>query len=221
MALDNLCAKKLSSAPIRASPSTSALSTLTRRMAARILYIHTVFAAMESPAPPHVVHKYRYLDAKTGRWKMTRHHMSAEAAEQFFAPDAATHFRAEKWEAVESTREDRGSGHPMQGKGIDCNPPKSAPPPPARLKVEEVRAIWERNKCPDVRRLIWEIWYLRSTVEYARYVAGWLEEIDIDPPFDRRFKFLQAALTSHPSPAELEWSSAEIVLLKRLAKARR
>ena len=176
---------------------------------------------MESPAPPHIVHKYRYLDAKTGRWKMTRHHMSAEAAEQFFAPGASTHFRAEKWEPVEATREDRGSGYPMQGKGIACNPPKSAPPPPPRLKVEEVRAIWERNKCPDVRRLIWEIWYLRSTVEYARYVAAWVENIDIDPPFDRRVAALQMALTSHPSSADLEWSSAEIVLLKRLAKARR
>ena len=176
---------------------------------------------MEPAARSHIVHKYRYLDAKTGRWKMTRHHMSADAAEQFFAPGAGTHFRAEKWEPVEATREDRGSGHPMQGKGIDCNPLKSAPTPPARLKVEEVRAIWERNKCPDVRRLIWEIWYLRSTVEYARYVAEWLEEIDIDPPFDRRFKMLQAMLTSHPSPAELEWSSAEIVGLKRLARARR
>ena len=89
------------------------------------------------------------------------------------------------------------------------------------MKVEEVRTIWERNKCPDVRRLIWEIWYLRSTVEYARYVAEWLEEVDIDPPFDRRVTVLQMALTSHPSPATLEWSSAEIVLLKRLAKARR
>lgn len=176
---------------------------------------------MESAARSHIVHKYRYLDAKTGRWKMTRHHMSAEAAEQFFAPGASTHFRAEKWEPVEATCEDRGSGYPMQGNGIACNPPKSAPPPPPRLKVEEVRAIWERNKCPDVRRLIWEIWYLRSTVDYARYVAAWLENIEIDPPFDRRFKMLLAMLNCHPSATELEWSSAEIVLLKRLAKARR
>jgi|GEM_PF-1731542 len=176
---------------------------------------------MESPAPPHIVHKYRYLDAKTGRWKMTRHHMSPEAAAQFFAPSACTHFVAEKWEPVEATREDRGSGQPMQGKGIDCNPPKSAPPPPARLKVEEVRAIWERNKCPDVRRLIWEIWYLRSTVDYARYIAVWLEAAGIEPPFERRFTALQMALTSHPSPAPLDWTSAEVVGLQRLAKARR
>jgi hypothetical protein len=32
---------------------------------------------------------------------------------------------------------------------------------------------------------------------------------------------LLAMLNSHPSAAELEWSSAEIVLLKRLAQARR
>lgn len=176
---------------------------------------------METPRPPHIVHKYRYLDAQTGQWKMTRHHMSAEQAAKFFAGDWNPYLKVERWEPVECTREDRGTGYPMHGPGIQCNPPKSTPPPPSRLTVEEIRAIWERNKCEDVRRLMWEIWYLRSTVEYARYVAEWCECADIEPPFDRRFTALRIALASHPSPAPLEWTSAELVIMKRNARRRR
>lgn len=177
---------------------------------------------MEPPAPPsNIVHKYRFLDARTGRWKTTPHHMSAEAAAEFFAPGKSTHFTAERWEPIENTREER-IGLPMHGKGIDCHPPKhAAKAPPSRLTVEEIRAIWERNKCEDVRRLVWEIWYLRGTVEYARYIAAWLEAADVEPPFERRFTMLQVALCSHPSPAPFEWSRTEELALKRIASTRR
>lgn len=178
--------------------------------------------------PSHIVHRYRYLDASTGHWKTTRHHMSAESAERFFAPENCTHFKAERWEPVESTREDRSNGLPMHGPGISCNPPTSAPPPeapprstPSRLTVEEIRAIWERNKSPEVRRLIWELWYLRSTVQLARYIATVVEVAGIDAAFADRLRDLNTAMCSHPSPEALAWTSAEEAALKRIAKARR
>ena len=169
--------------------------------------------------PPHIVHRYRYLDKRTGHWKTTKHHMSAEDADRFFA--ISTHFKAERWEPIESTREDRGQGLPMQGKGIDCKQPESTPSRPGRLTVEEIRAIWGRNKCDDVRRLVWEIWYLRSTVQLAWYVATFVEVSGIDPALAGRLRDLDAVLRSHPSPDSLAWTNAEHAALKRIAKARR
>lgn len=147
--------------------------------------------------------------------------MTAEAAAEFFAPGKSTHFTAERWEPIESSREDR-EALPPQGRGIICHPPKdAAKPPPARLTVDEIRAIWERNKCEDVRRLVWEIWYLRGTVDYARYIAAWLEATGIEPPFEKRFSMLEMALCSHPSPAPLQWSRTEELALKRIVSGRR
>jgi len=163
-----------------------------------------------------IVHKYRYLDAKTGKWKMTRHHMSAEDAAVFFAPGRDPYFAVSQWEPVESTREDRGRGHPMHGPGINCKQAKKPKAQPGRLTLDEIRAIWERNKSEDVRRLMWEIWYLRDTVERARYVAEITLAIGSVPPFDARMSALHLALASHPSEAPMEWSSAEVVALRRL-----
>ncbi|MGA4005972.1 hypothetical protein ACI2VR_07000 [Ralstonia nicotianae] len=171
---------------------------------------------MESTSPARIVHKYRYLDAKTGRWKITRHHMNADEAATFFAPGRDPYFKASQWEPVKCTREDRGQGHPMHGPGINCKQPETPREQPGRLTLDEIRAIWERNKCEDVRRLMWEIWYLREVVERARYVAEITFAAGSFPPFDDRLTSLQIALGGHPSPAPMQWSSVEVIALKRL-----
>lgn len=157
-------------------------------------------------AAPHFVYRYRYRDAKSGSWKMARHHMSPQEAERFFS--APGHMHAEEWEAIESTREERRQVPVPKG-------------PPSRLTTNEARAIWERNKSEDMRRVMWELAYLRNTVELARYVAYYLEVAGVEFPFDRRISELLVALTSHPSPAPLEWNSAEVIALKRIERARR
>ena len=58
----------------------------------RLAQLHS----MAAPPPSHIVHKYRYLDAKTGRWKMTRHPMSAEQAAKFFAADWNPYLKVER-----------------------------------------------------------------------------------------------------------------------------
>jgi hypothetical protein len=189
-----------------------------------ILYIRTVFSIMETPAPPHIVHRYRYFDTRKNRWKETKHRMSAEEAAKFFAPGMSTHFTAERWEPIESSRE-VVEGVPMHGKGIDCRLPKREPPPserrPGRLTVDEIRAIWERNKSTEVRHLMWEIWYLRGTVQLARYVATVADVAGIDPAFADRLRDLDTVLKNHPTPEPLRWTTAEEAALKRIAKARR
>ena len=66
---------------------------------------------MEMPTPPNIVRKYHYLDVKTGRWKMTRNHMSAEAAATFFDPARSPLFQGRAWGGpAECMREDRGHG---------------------------------------------------------------------------------------------------------------
>ncbi|AXV82214.1 hypothetical protein [Ralstonia solanacearum] len=144
--------------------------------------------------------------------------MSPEDADQFFAPAQGKYLQAEKWEPEESSRMVI-QGDPMHGPGIDCG----RRPDPGRLKVEEIRAIWERNRTPDVRRLIWEIWYLRYTISQARYVAAILDVTGIESPFQHRLDTLLARLRTEPSPeaASLTWFREEEEALKRIAKARR
>lgn len=172
---------------------------------------------MTHPGQFHIVYRYRYLDARTGRWKTTRHHMSTEEAEGFFAPGKSTHFTAERWEPIESSREERGGGRPPRfDQGIQCHPFRHG-----RLTVEEIREIWERNKCPDVRRLMWELSYLRGTLEWARHVAAVLEVTGIEPPFDDYLRQLVNELRYYPSPQPLIWSAADEAALKQIAEARR
>ncbi|MHA6863328.1 MULTISPECIES: hypothetical protein [Ralstonia solanacearum species complex] len=173
---------------------------------------------MKAPEETHVIHRYRYLDKRTGHWKMTRHHMSQEDADQFFAPAEGKYLLADKWEPEESSRMVIQSAL-MHGPGINCG----RRPDPGRLTVEDIRAIWERNKNPDVRRLIWEIWYLRHTVREARYVAAALEVTGIESPFQHRLDCLLLRLRAEPSPdaQPLTWFRDEEEALKRIAKARR
>lgn len=142
--------------------------------------------------------------------------MSAETAAQFFEPGRDPYLRAERWEPVESSREERGGRTPRFDRGVQCHPFRHG-----RLTVEQIKEIWERNKCPDVRRLMWEIWYLRGTLEWARYVAAILEVTGIEPPFDDYLRQLTAELRYHPSPAPMTWSAEDEAALKRIAKARR
>ncbi|MGC5885756.1 hypothetical protein [Ralstonia pseudosolanacearum] len=171
---------------------------------------------MGHPDQPHIVHRYRYLDVRTGRWKTTRHHMSAEEAERFFAPGKSTHFTAKQWEPIESSREERVATQHRFDQGIQCHPFRHG-----RLTVEELRKIWEHNKCSDVRRLMWEISYLRGTIEWARHLAAVLEVSGIEPPFDDYLRQLVNELRYHPSPPPLIWSAADEAALKRIARARR
>ncbi|MDB0568070.1 hypothetical protein AB6Q13_15975 [Ralstonia solanacearum] len=173
---------------------------------------------MKAQEEPHVIHRYRYLDKRTGRWKTTRHHMSQEDADQFFAPAQGKYLLAEKWEPEESSRMVI-KGAPMQGPGINCG----RRPDPGRLTVEDIRAIWERNRNPDVRRLIWEIRYLRYTVRNARYLAAILEVTGIEPAFQHRLDCLVLGLRSEPSPEAdpLTWFREEEEVLKRIAKSHR
>ncbi|MGD7160781.1 hypothetical protein [Ralstonia pseudosolanacearum] len=70
---------------------------------------------MVAPSEPHILHRYRYLDKRTKRWKTTRHHMSQEKAGRFFTSREGL-YPAEKMDCApapvaRSANQPKGSGN--------------------------------------------------------------------------------------------------------------
>lgn len=173
---------------------------------------------METPAPLRVIYRYRYMEAGGKHWKYTRHHMSPEEAVRFFAPGLAWRKAVEKWEPLQSSRMEIPSEPRDLGPGVGAGRRKEPP----RLTIDEVKAIWERNRNPDTRRLVWEIWYLRETVERARDICAILEIIGIDPVFRYRLWQLKESLQkeSLPEPRPVRWFPDEEEFLERIARSK-
>ena len=92
-----------------------------------------------------------------------------------------------------------------------------------KLSSAALRAIWQSNRTPEVRDLLWEIYRLQDIARQAYGVLTLARIYGIDKPLLTRLNALDSALFAEPALWErpMSCSTEEEQGLKRLSRGRR